>query len=796
MKYEGDKPANGKTSRGLRGIFKRIADLIGRSKGDSKRQNRGYSYLLEFRCRGRLIFSEKTDLLGDCVKIGHAPENDWVIPDEDKSAADFHARLNLGRKEITLLACKGKNFRYKGKVATSRKLRPNDRISIGDCELFVSSTEHSSDLPCDVHRLEFLNGPRAGEMMRLEKPEIRIGSLDDNDIVINDDVVSGHHAELKISEDAETWLKDLGSQNGTYVNGARMGRSERMLMDSDIISIAFYDLRFLDRNVIHTRTNASKKFFAVLVTALITVVGFGLFYAFTPRSEDILSLYDKQLKNNNFDGAKVLLAQLPYSREFGKFASEYPEYRSELSRYETVFEVYNKFKEYLASSNWAKATSCIGLLNLDNQVDWNWDESKAAEYMKEAAHAKACLIQMYNLSNILSDTDLPAERMIQELSKIEKTPFAAPDFGKSEPDYLKPLCGDISRKLSDLRKNVGNLKKLDATLNAINWESADIQKLILQIDAIKHDSMGAVRAKAQNAQELLAKIESNINAVKANQEHFYNLEFDKISADINFISADECLNYVAISNLRSEIAKRNGLILKNVGALKYIISDLGQYGINGGLPKVIERFNSRKTWESLLEFKSLNKPAAPHAKDTFADEYDELLGFKYFYDIISQVQSLSTNLFSTEILLPEEYHPKCILLCETYKAAEEAFLWFRIPENKWMLKGKIKDLQKNVCDILSSRDNLLKILDSISKENPDGRKFFVSKAAYFYFASPGSISKDEIDAFTKKWRVFRQRQYATWEKSNPIDSERMKDIAADILSNGIPGDPIVNQVWK
>ena len=85
--------------------------------GAGSAAKRSYSYLIEFRCRGTLVFSEKTDQMGECVTIGHDPKNDWVIPPEDKTAADFHAQLHLGPRDASIVACKGENFRYRGKIA-------------------------------------------------------------------------------------------------------------------------------------------------------------------------------------------------------------------------------------------------------------------------------------------------------------------------------------------------------------------------------------------------------------------------------------------------------------------------------------------------------------------------------------------------------------------------------------------------------------------------------------------------------------------------------------------------------
>lgn len=768
----------------------------GAANGAAKKAARSYSYLLEFRCRGRLVHSEKTDDMPELASIGRSLESYWVIPPEDRSAADFSAQLRLGAREISIVAAKGCQFRFKGKPASQRKLAAGDRLAMGDCELIVSRADSSSDRPCDVHRLEFLNGPRAGEMLRLEKPSVKIGSAADNDIVIVDDVVSAHHAELKISPDGETWLRDLSSQNGTFVNGAKMGKSERMIMDSDVISIAFYDLRFLDRNVVHTRTNLSKKFAAVIFTALATAAAFAVFYSFTPSCESLLSEYEAHLRNNDFAGARAALEKLPYSRDFKKFAAEYPEYRESLSRYESVFGVFSDFKSRLENSDWAGATACIGLLNLENQVDWNWNEAEAGEYMRQARLAKSYLIGMYSLSNLLSDTDLPAERVFSELRKIEKSPLANPQLEDSAPDYLKPLCKLIGEKLADLRKNAENLKSLDNLLNGINWESANLGELAGRVREIERGSMGGVRVKAQNAGALLKKIGGNIERVRLNQQNFQNLKFGEIEREIEFVSADECMNYEAISKLRGELARRNALILKSVDSLSYIIANLEEFGIAGGSFKLGDTFNSRATWERLLSFESLKNPPRPAANGGFADEYDRLLGFKYFYDVIAQVPSLSTNIFSSADLLPEQYHPECVSLSEAFKAAEEAKAWLSLPENSWMLKGEIAGLKERAEGVLKIRGKLLDMLGEIARQNPDGRKFFVAKAAYFYFAPAGSVRREEIEDFSRKWKKFRQRQYSLWEKYNPMDAAGMAEVKRGILSEGIPGDPIVNSFWK
>lgn len=79
----------------------------------------------------------------------------------------------------------------------------------------------------------------------MTKERYTIGRLPDNDVRIDNGAVSGHHA-LVINILDDSFLEDLNSTNGTYVNGKLI--KKHALQHGDVITIGHHQLRFADQD--------------------------------------------------------------------------------------------------------------------------------------------------------------------------------------------------------------------------------------------------------------------------------------------------------------------------------------------------------------------------------------------------------------------------------------------------------------------------------------------------------------------------------------------------------------------
>ena len=103
------------------------------------------------------------------------------------------------------------------------------------------------------YRIEFLSGPRRVPPYRLRSSwRAVLGRSPQSHVLVAEDAVSRLHCEIRVVQDLCT-VRDLGSANGTFVNGKRVTRT--VLDAGDVLRIGRTTIRLardLDNDMLDT----------------------------------------------------------------------------------------------------------------------------------------------------------------------------------------------------------------------------------------------------------------------------------------------------------------------------------------------------------------------------------------------------------------------------------------------------------------------------------------------------------------------------------------------------------------
>lgn len=91
--------------------------------------------------------------------------------------------------------------------------------------------------------LEVIDGPDKGKRSKLKRGSSILGRGKKADISFKDTDISRAHAEIEISGKEQAFVRDLGSTNGTYLNGRRVSYSR--IKNDDLVQIGATTIKFI-----------------------------------------------------------------------------------------------------------------------------------------------------------------------------------------------------------------------------------------------------------------------------------------------------------------------------------------------------------------------------------------------------------------------------------------------------------------------------------------------------------------------------------------------------------------------
>jgi pSer/pThr/pTyr-binding forkhead associated (FHA) protein len=174
------------------------------------------------------------------VVLGRDPQIGVNLPVEGVSRQ--HARVRWDGKSYWLEDLKSTNGTFlNGQPAVRERLRHLDVIGLGrevDLIFLLRSPEAAAAAAAarqGIVKAVLVPEGEAAAPIEVAPGEITLGRAPSNNVVADSSAVSKVHARIERTLD-QLVLEDLGSANGTYVNGARVMTA--FLQDGDVLSLA------------------------------------------------------------------------------------------------------------------------------------------------------------------------------------------------------------------------------------------------------------------------------------------------------------------------------------------------------------------------------------------------------------------------------------------------------------------------------------------------------------------------------------------------------------------------------
>lgn len=168
---------------------------------------------------------------------------DVLLSDDDfKRAQEWGTPLAEELCDVVINHVRSQGYTLQGSVRIS--FRRSDELRAGDFEI-KSSTEKSSGAPAAPARPNLPAAPSRqptrlqpvldidGQRYSLNAPSIILGRSSEADILIDDTGVSRRHLEIRTGNGV-TSAVDMGSTNGSYVNGHKVSGSTELTDGSTI----------------------------------------------------------------------------------------------------------------------------------------------------------------------------------------------------------------------------------------------------------------------------------------------------------------------------------------------------------------------------------------------------------------------------------------------------------------------------------------------------------------------------------------------------------------------------------
>ncbi len=251
----------------------------------------------------------KFSLKSSTTKIGRSEACDIVLG--DPAVSREHAALYWIEGQFWLKKTGRAPLLVNGREVESQVLRGGDQVQIGPwaAEYFPEGESHPAEEPTVLDEagektqailspsgrlllqnlvLEILEPGKNPREFPLQEPILNIGAAEKNEIILSDPTVSSRHLKL-VRQGETTTVFDLGSTNGTWVNGVKIREAE--VEPGFQLKLGQTVIRFLQKETLEApRPIATEEFFGLVGASKGMQSLYGLLSKIAPIDATVLIL--------------------------------------------------------------------------------------------------------------------------------------------------------------------------------------------------------------------------------------------------------------------------------------------------------------------------------------------------------------------------------------------------------------------------------------------------------------------------------------------------------------------------
>ena len=749
--------------------------------------------IITLSCRGEDLYSLNARDFIEEISIGRNSDCTWSVGHVDSATSGRHAMISKRKNDLFLTDLGSRNGIYLNERKIKEiKLAPGMIFHFGECTMTTTdpSVKNTVKLkPCYL-RYTDENGKR--RKFKVSAGSIKIGSGGKCDIVLNSGLVSTPHISLHRKKDGSCWVKDLNSRNGTSVNGLELpGKTERMLKNGDIISVADVDITFYDGTAERHTLKLTAALATLLATGVVCVGGYFFWLQFTPASQEFLQQARAAARESDFAGARRLVAHAATARKSGDTSGARKLLLSQIDVWENSARRWGKLNELLSNSRFGEVPQLLGTMDLEYISAWDWNETNAVKTKQDLELYKKLFFTFNRAEMVFSDREAEPEvidALIAEIAKGSALLRNQPQPGKQK---LLIFAEGVSKKLAIVRNSYNEYAKVTAQLR--DSDSFVLPDVIAGLEKIKRSCpIAFIAGRVEVVLPVLYALQSSEKQLLESKKLLNGMHFKECIA-FDVVVPD---NKLQLAGLDKRIAnlKKESEALKNVAAhLNILKTGLERQGVKPGKNLAsLTAFANEKDLEKVFKCDSLSLAPAPKNRKKAVGVYDKYVGIEYLYSTLVMIRSYDTvrsrySIPFEPIIEQAAFHMGGIRYFKEYTASQCS---------KFIVPGKLRDFITYLDSQVRLRDEIVKnVKKRLAKLDKGKREYFIAHGIA-YALDPQGYSYTERESIAKEFSAFRVSMQELNRKYNTVMPEEAIKIRDQILKSGLPGDPVVKRMWS